>query len=335
MRKMMTSVLGLVCMLFSIGPGAAFSAQIPSPPSGLLIKETAPSSPSPSPLPPSEPPGSDGLLSGKTPGNYSIPSGWSLVRTQNFEGTKPSGEYWGRYNGKVTATRPHSGTYGIEGTYSAGQQDTGWEIASSAIGSFTEIYISFYEYMESQALFNDEYMLAEFGLDDANQRIFLDWFWSGDSNGNMKINGDYATLTFVNEQGPPDYTTYSGYKKVPTGTWVQWEIHFRPASAANTRDGFIRVYKDGKPYASSENKSFNYRMGKSNQSTYFVAGGLYNRLVWMTDYPACTKCSNLGSGTDACTSEKGWWYLPFNAPACQPTTPIFKRYFDDIIVMKK
>jgi hypothetical protein len=35
-----------------------------------------------------------GMLTGMTPSNYTLPGGWSLVRTQNFEGSKPSGETW-------------------------------------------------------------------------------------------------------------------------------------------------------------------------------------------------------------------------------------------------
>ena len=274
------------------------------------------------------------LLTGQTPGSYSLPSGWSLVRTTDFEGTKPSDEYWGRYQGTKTSAMAHGGTYSVGGQYNNGQDDIGWEIQAAPVGTFSEIYLSYYEYTESQALFNDEYIISEFGLDGANQRIFIDWFWAGDSAGNMGINGAYATLSFVNEQGPPDYTIYPKYAAVPKGAWVQWEIHLRPASAAGVSDGFIRVYKDGVMYASSENKSFNYRFGKSGNSTYVVAGGLYNRLVWMNDYPTCTSCTDLGVGTDACTSAMDWWYLPFSSPACPPATPNFNKYFDDIILMK-
>jgi len=330
MKKWFVTVIGLTCLVLSVVVSVANSDMPPSPPKGLKIGDSLLPSP-----PPSTPHGNDGLLSGMTPENYSLASGWTLVKTQNFEGAKPSDENWGRWNGEVTSTKPHKGNKGIEGTYSAGQQDVGWSLSSETIGNFTEIYISFWEYMDSQALFNDEYMLAEFGVSGINQRIFIDWFWAQNSSGKMKINGDYAVLAFVNEQGPPDFTEYPAVKKVPVGAWVQWEIHLRPASADSKSDGFIRVYKDGNLYTYSENKSFNYRMGKSGYPTYVVAGGLYNRLVWMTDYPTCTQCSNPGVGTDACTSEKKWWYLPFDSPVCAPTTPSFKRFFDDIIVMKK
>jgi hypothetical protein len=82
--------------------------------------------------------------------------------------------------------------------------------------------------------------------------------------------------------------------------------------------------------------------GVENSGPDADAGGLYTKLVWMTDYPACSVPSGCssgpGEGTDACTAEMGWWGQPFGDPVCNPIDPPlpgFKRFFDDIIVMKR
>jgi hypothetical protein len=118
-----------------------------------------------------------------TPGKYSLPSGWALVKAQDFEGTKPTGESWGTWNGVVTTTRPHSGSKSIEGTYANDQADASWRLSAGLAGSFSELYLSFYEYIGSNALFNDEFFLASVmkrGSDgnSQDQHWFVDWFWA-------------------------------------------------------------------------------------------------------------------------------------------------------------
>jgi hypothetical protein len=58
------------------------------------------------------------LLTGQTPASYSLPSGWSLVRAQDFEGSCPASQSCGGANGAITTTKPHTGPKSVEGTYS-------------------------------------------------------------------------------------------------------------------------------------------------------------------------------------------------------------------------
>jgi hypothetical protein len=280
-------------------------------------------------------------LTGMTPSNYSLPTDWSVVRTQNFEGSCPSGEECGVWGATMTTTRPHTGNRSLQGTYAGDQSSAEWILDEGVIGSFTEVYLSFYEYIESQALFNDEIFLAKFAVTSpVYQEVLADWYWAESSGSSFSpsFNGPYATL-YIIPQGPRDARLAGKKAAVPKGSWVQWEIHYRPNTPGNT-DGFFRIYKDGSSYLSVENADTNSNVDMT--SMMIMVGGTYTKLVWMEDYPTCTVCStkpggDSENGTDACTLYKGWNGQLFSNPVCSPTDPSlpsFKRYFDDIIVMK-
>jgi hypothetical protein len=269
-----------------------------------------------------------------TSSNYNLPSGWSLVRTQGFENGCGSGESCGGYNGGITTTKPHSGSKSIGGTYNSDQSDVHWELAEGFTGSFTELYVSFYEYIESQALFNDEFFLTRFRKTWSNgdtYQIFMDWYWSPGFNGTEATLYAVIEGTHANDGRPVGKTS-----TVPRGAWVQWEIHWRPNTPGNS-DGFIRVYSNGTLYLSNENLNSNNSIDVSD--VMVRVGGIYTKLVWMTDYPTCSQCSSYpGVGTDACTASQGWWGQSFSNPKCNPTDPplsSFKRYLDDIIILKR
>ena len=286
-------------------------------------------------------------LTGMTPGNYSLPSDWSLVRTQGFEGSCPGDEWCGRWNGSVTATRPHSGNKSIEGTYSHDQSDVGWNINEGVVGSFTELYVSFYEYLDSIARFNDEFFLLFIRKPEPYQEIVMDWYWS------PEFNSTKASLFEVSQGERYTWGSNTGDVTVPTGAWHQWEIHVRQNThtgttfdeytgsyVPGTADGFIRVYLDGNLYSSGNNVNLTGNVDMVN--SLVQVGGVYTKGIWMTDYPACSVCSTYAErqsfiGVDMCAVERGWVGQPFSHPHCYPEDPVlpsFKRYFDDIIVMK-
>jgi len=317
----------LLCFILITGiPSGSMAANNPpGPPSQLLIQKAPDTSPAPV-----SPQGNDGLLSGMTPGNYKIPSGWSLIRVQDFEGGCGSGEHCGGSNGSITTAKSHNGSHSVGGTYSADQNSVGWYLASGETGSYSEIYVSFYEYIESQALFNDEFFLARFKSPGSTfQEVIADWYWA------PGFNKPNATLYIV-PQGQRDARVAEKSDTVPKGQWFQWEVHYRPNSAGNS-DGFFRIYKNGSLYVSAENANLNGKVSMSNGE--LQVGGVYTKLVWMTDYPTCTSCSSSpGTGSDLCTNYKGWWGQSFSNPKCNPTDPplpSFKRFIDDIILIKK
>jgi hypothetical protein len=328
--------VGILCFSVVAGlPAGSFASGTPSAPSGLTIGDPASTSEPIVPPDPITPPGNEGLLSGVTPGNLKIPSGWSLVRATDFEGTQPSGEKWTAWSAAVRTDRSHTGSKSLGGTYSADQADVGWRLNSGVLGSFSEVYLSFYEYIESQALFNDEFFLARFSRDDPFHEVILDWYWARNDAGSPAFNGTKATLYAV-PQGVTFGNVAGKTATVPKGAWVQWEIHYRP-NTSGASNGFIRVYKDGILFTSAENVNLNGTASMTNMSVQ--VGGLYTKLVWMMDYPTCTVCSTApGKGTDYCTGSKKWFGQNFSDPQCAPTDPpleSFKRYIDDIILLKR
>jgi hypothetical protein len=313
--------------------GSMAADKIPSPPSKLGISGTV----SPIPPGPVTPPGNDGLLSGMTPGNYKIPSGWSIVRTQDFEGTIPGDaiEYW---NGSATTQNPHTGSKSLVGSYVADSSAVQWVLEQGYTGEFSEIYLSFWEFTESQARFNDEYMIARFLATKSSsmQDIVYDWMWA------PTFNSTDSTLYMVS-QGEVTERWGGKTDSVPTGAWHQWEIHLRPNTPGQA-NGFTRVYLDGALYTSVENKQL-FGPDARFTNTPVYAGGFYTKIVWMKDYPNCSIPSGCVSyaertkflGTDLCVIEKKWVGQLFSAPKCapeDPPLPNFKRHIDDVIVMK-
>lgn len=338
--------LAFLCSILIAGTpfGSMAADKIPAPPSILgITSETVSPTPAPTPVPPPPAPvipaGNDGLLSGMTPGSYKIPSGWSLVRTQDFEGSQPADELWSvSWGAAATTERPHSGSKSLMRNYTAGQNTLYWALDVGHLGGFTEVYLSFYEYTESQTLFNDEYWVGRFGAAGSTfQEIIIDWLWAKNASGNPSYNGPRATLYAI-PQGQRSRLIAAHSDYVPKGSWVQWEVHYRPNTPADPNsdagDGFIRIYKNGSLYTSAENVNLNGKIDMTNMSVQ--AGGLYNRDTWYRDYPTCSvQAPAPGTGTDYCTNPRGWDSLPFSSTIPGPALPSFKRYLDDIIVMKK
>lgn len=318
--------IAILCFFLIAGTplGSMSAGKIPTSPSNLGITSgTVP--PIFPPIAPVTPPGNDGLLSGMTPGNYKIPSGWSLVRTQDFEGSQPADELW-TSGSTATTSLAHSGSRSLMRTYGSSASDFHWALDEGHVGSFTEVYLSFYEYIDSTALFNDEFWVGQFTKASPFQEIVMAWLWA------PAYNQPSATFYIV-PQG--NHTSRYGTRTatVPKGAWVQWEMHYRPNTPGNS-DGFLRVYKGGALFSSAENANLNGTVDMAN--CRIQAGGVYTRLVWMTDSPTCShQSSGPGVGTDYCTSSMGWEYLSFSSTIPGPALPAFNRYFDDIIVLKK
>ncbi len=275
-----------------------------------------------------------------TPANYSIPSRWTLVTKQDFESSTLSSTE--NKSGTISTAKPHTGSNSLGGLYNRDQSDVSWWLRADKIGSFSEIYLSFYEYTESQARFNDEYWLAQFAKrgpsDELYQEIIIDWMWV------PNFNDTKAYLYIVPQRaagGVGRRARYGGaLQTVPTGSWTQWEIHYRPNTSGSS-NGFLRIYKNGSLWSgnSAENKNLNGAVNMSNMSIQ-VGGGIYTKLAWMKDYPTCSApsgCSTyFGNGVDLCMSQMDWWGQSFSAPVCPNTAQSnFNRYFDDIILMKK
>jgi len=325
----------------------------PSPPTGLKVStETTPTpTPIPTPVPTPDPSGNKGLLTGKTPSNYSIPSGWSLVKANDFEngcGTNGNCTQGQSYvgTGPGTGGASHSGTHAVRGTYTR----DGDQVAYITYpGNFTEVYLSWYDYVDSTALFADEYYIADFMKrnpdDTLKQELIIDYIWCGINNPNntsckvdIQAGGEGAGYSLIGT-----YDTNKTVRVLPVGQWVQFEVHYRPNTPGN-RDGFMRVYMTppgGSTQMWMDINNFNMNGKVDMNNLYAYIGGTYTQLVWSKRDPdvvgsgACNFPTECGSVSDACRNFMGYSDLTFANPRCGPTHPSFNRYIDDVIVMTK
>jgi hypothetical protein len=278
-----------------------------------------------------------GLLTGQTPASYSLPSGWSLVKAQGFESGCSGDENCTQRGASIGTTRAHSGTHSLQGTYAKDSDEVGWVLNGSE-GSFAEIYISWYDWTDSGALFNDEYFLARFwreSRDSSIQEVIPSFMFSG-------INQPTGMLQ-VMPQGivSDNYGPFeAGTITYPVGQWVQWEVHYRPntiTGGSPNADGFFRIYQNGNLIRHIENVRLN---GVSMDSMFVQIGGVYTKLAWTYLDPnvagpsACAvpaQCAPSGNN-NGCRNYMGWT-ITFANPQCGSSLPSFSRFIDDILIM--
>lgn len=285
-----------------------------------------------------------GMLTGQTPSTLVVPNGWSIVRTQDFEGTRQdSSEYWNGIpvGGTASTTNPHSGSRSLRGAYNADSDAMQWALEDGYSGAFSEIYLSFWEYTDSNARFNDEYLLAHIKDPNNVDDLVFDFMWS------PEFNSTQAYFRVVAEGLANDTPGHSpwdkGFVTVPVGAWNQWEIHIRPGTPGQP-DGFFKIYLNGEPYMERINTLI-LGEGRTFENGRILAGGFYTKIVWMKDYPTCSIPSGCltweeraaFTGSDLCVEQEGWWGQSFASPLCAPNDPplpSFYRQIDDVIVLK-
>jgi len=334
-------IVYVVCLCSSMIVGvplASMAAGIPAPPMGLMIGiPGAITEPIPPP-PPVSPPGNDSLLSGMTPVKNNVPAGWTIVTTQGFEaGSHPPSEGVTGGLDAYTTALAHTGTKSIRGLYTGDGSTFRWILRPDAVGPFNEVYVSMWEYYEPQARFNDELHTIRFSKRNPDgteaMQVVFDIY-----GGFNKVNGG---VWFINEgigEGAGGYwkSFYGPSFAWGQGTWVQWEIWFKP-NTVNVKDGFMRVYQNGVLKYSVGNEMFNGKTNFKNGGVQVEVGGLYTKHVWYMDEPTRSVCSSSYGGGTGYARETNW-NNPCACPnQCPPSgyVPKFYRYFDDIIVMKR
>ena len=296
-----------------------------------------------------------GLLTGMTPSSYSLPSGWTLKRATDFEsGCNATYENCGIGQSTVGAgSQAHSGVNTVHGIYSK----DGDQVAVVLYpGTYTEAYVSYYQYIDSGALFTDEFYIADWmkrtPSDDLAQELILDYIWCGinsPNNTGCKLDiqaGGNAGYSLIGT-----YNLQTDIKNMPLGQWIQWEIHYRPNTSTGgvpNNDGFMRVYMTpsvtvgvhtaGVTETWMNVNNFNMNGTQDMNNLYLYLGGTATRLVWSQQDPnvvgssACVFPAQCGSVSDACRNYTGLPIL-FASPACGPAQPSFNRYIDDVLLM--
>jgi len=265
-----------------------------------------------------------------------VPSGWSLVWARGFEGnpaTSPSETITTGASGGVTSNNAHSGGHALVGLYNAPDQTVGWNLHQGVLGSFNEVVISFWEYVDPGAMYPDSDFfyggIVQPGVCGQVQDIQYDMQnFSGQNSSNS------ATLVLVSEGYDTQATPCMGKYQYSTakslsmngGSWRQFEIHILPSTSVGdstsclasnngsdcTGNGSSQFYVNGQQLISMTGVDIN---GTTNMANSIVGvGGV------LTDLSGC--------GSWASTSCGG------SRPGAMPPAP-FNRYIDDVIIVKR
>ena len=270
--------------------------------------------------------------------SVAVPAGWTLVCARGFEGTPAyaSNESIATgASGGITTKNAHSGSHSLVGLYNNPDDTVRWILAQGVTGSFTDIYISYWDYVDSNAYFGDsDYFyggIAQPNVCGQVQDIQYDMqnFSPAPNNSNLT-----STNVLISE-GPDTQATpcmgkyqYSNVANMSMnqGTWRQYEMLIHPSTVVTnstaclssnngsdcTGDGTSQFYVNGQLLIKMTNADLNGTTSEANAQV--LVGGVLTELSGCGDWSAPT-----------CTGSR---------PGALPPSP-FNRYIDDIIILKK
>jgi hypothetical protein len=194
-----------------------------------------------------------------------VPAGWQLVIAQGFDAGPMSYKEGAFGTANVTANNAHSGNHSIGGLYNSDGVTIGWEFRQGNLGSFRELYVSYWDYVDANALYpNSDYFMLDvgvapggvcgqvqdFGIDAQNYYTLggtptgsstRTWFLGvsqGVTDGNPRCQGIYQNQT----QPQMD---------INAGTWRQYEFYYKPSTTTwgtqngNLGDGEAMMFVNG------------------------------------------------------------------------------------------
>jgi IPT/TIG domain/Cep192 domain 4 len=289
-----------------------------------------------------------GLLTGCTVNsnnglNCTVPTGWSLAYAQGFEtGSLGAGQTFAGSTNFTTA-KAHTGTHSASRTYASDGQAAG---LVGPVNSRT-LYASWWEWDDSAGRFNDEVFLARPYLNDSNgnllQEVILDFFNGRSCPGDSYGTGFNATQGHLvvesqttNRQVGVTKTTWGPCSPATyyNSGWNQWEVYFK-ANDPGASNGEFDVYFNGSLFWQLSNQNFNGTIDMTNQR--LEIGGVITKLTWYHDTAHTTCGSYLGDGVDNGPHITDFTKTCVCTNECPPSgyVPVFTRYFDDIILLKR
>ena len=291
------------------------------------------------------------------------PSGWTLVSAENFAGgVLHASDKTQLHAGSINCSGPiHSpGSCSYEADYFGDGNSYRWILDSGAIGSSSEVYVSWWEYLTAGATGQENFIFANLIDPTGTQsEIFDRWAQNTENRTTPDVppgclNGtgpgydyDCQSAQYVMSGGSSSNTVgvntayYGGIAPFPIGTWTQYELHFK-ANSSGSNDGEFEFFVNGQLVnstvsgnASGEGWPTGDLNGTGTGSSYVSMAGMevdvggYYQAVKTTDSTGtiCEIPASAGSVTTSATN--------FSDFAPCPIPPTFSRYFDDIIVLKK
>ncbi len=265
-------------------------------------------------------------------GSAAVPSGWTLAAAEGFEGNKlgnTTNEFI--HGGNIECTFSHSGSCAFHGYYYEDGSDNYWAIKNGVIGSSSEVYVSWWEYLEPQMReFTEMFLVNLTALSGGNiaGHETLDYY--GDPNNCKDGTLGYSCTNANVVVAARDATTgtssdyYSSNQPLNLGSWRQYEFHFK-ANTPGSSNGQGQLYINGQSVASWSNMKWNDNIDFSGMDV--EVGGVYSAIKFTNSTD--TVCYEKGSGGVSAYCQ------PFSACSPCPIPPNFNRYWDDIIVLKK
>ena len=266
-----------------------------------------------------------------------LPSGWTLMTCEGFEGgathTTCNGSAVSSvglgYGTSITCSKGHTGSCSVVSNING--QGAGPSLYFGS-GSFGTVYISYWEWKDANALMNDELFVTDLRhvvSGSLQQEIVTDRFNSGGFNSSQD-------QLLIEPQGNHYGNIYGPTTSFGAGAWHQWEVLYHPNTPGNS-DGAVQVYLDGITLINKSGVNINGTINMANSGIQI--GGNYGKSVW-------TNNSSRPNAGGACTSapgqgaEAGFWLgafnaSPINAGNCAPAPPTFNLNQDDIIIMGK
>jgi hypothetical protein len=318
-------------------------------------------------------PSGQGLLSGMTPAHYTVPAGWTLVQTVDFENNS-AGEGATMAGMYIDCSgKGHASKCAAKGNYQP--SDTIFWRSANLQGS-QDMYLSFWEYAEPNGRLNVDYDIGGLvapgqtdamvrfqvgcgGHDGGNLAGDIPYWWNAlTERPILYVEGvygtpwpNYATWGWGANCMSPNLTANGaqGY-----GNWTQWEIRVKsntPTASSQPADGEVQMYQAGiltnqiRPYSGpcSGNpapcSNLNGTLNMAGVAHYAQAAGVYTVIFGFLDQ-AKTKCAPVPAPANVTTHDL--FFRSFDQPApcanqapSNGYVPVFNRYLDDVIVLKR
>jgi hypothetical protein len=261
------------------------------------------------------------------PSRFTVPSGWTLVAKQDFEGSITSPQ--SIQKGDVATSNPHTGSKSLHYAVLGEGITADWDLAQGATGSFSDLYMSFYLFLDTNARMNDElyWMHIRKGFPGGGfQEIVVDMTSNLAGNFNSTDFRPFIEPQFT-QPGGSDLGTFGRYSQfnvpLPLGTWAQLETWYHPNSSS-LNDGFLRLYLNGNLLFSCEGCNLNGTLDMSGAE--LEATGYYTKNIWRDPGGSCSSVLAGGTMSGTCPD--------MATCACYPGQH-FNMWVDDIIVIKK
>ena len=276
----------------------------------------------------------------------SPPAGWTVIQAEGFEGTLHSNEVLVS-GASVSSTQAHTGSNSITALYNSDQASVSVFI-SNVFSSFTSIYLSYWDYTDSNALYaNSDYFMFDLlnNIPNACGAKGQDIFWNGVLYNPANVASASQTQFEIGGQGNTALAACQGFYQqgqdsntlqMNAGTWRQYEFLITPSTMTASSgvpgnppsncssptqsgcgNGNMKVWVNGQLVQNRPNYNLNGTQVMAAASTVLQVGGN----ITSFDYTNVYRC------------------VPFTYVKCQPPFPpapsSYHRYIDDVILMKQ